>query len=112
MLGTNLSGAYLREAQLQGARMAAANLRGADLSHADLTGAILSGADLTGANLTETNLSGVTFPTDPYNGEILIMGQGEPGAAAFVSVCALYTIWPKGMTPPASDMETCEKFRH
>lgn len=69
MLGSDFSGARLRDANLingvyqfanfRGADMTGALLAGADLSKADLTGADLTGADLTGANLDEAILSGV-----------------------------------------------------
>ena len=49
----DLSGAYLRDANLRGA-----NLSGADLRDAYLSGANLSGADLRGANLSGAYLSG------------------------------------------------------
>ena len=65
--GTNLTDAYLREANLigadlTGANLFAVNLRGADLTRANLTNADLMGANLTGANLngawlTEANLT-------------------------------------------------------
>jgi hypothetical protein len=51
LLGADLRGANLREANLGGA-----DLRGADLSRANLGGADLRGADLSGTNLREVNL--------------------------------------------------------
>jgi uncharacterized protein YjbI with pentapeptide repeats len=61
--GANLSGAYLRGADLSGEDLRGAYLRGANLSGADLSGAYLSGANLSGAYLSgaylrEANLRG------------------------------------------------------
>ena len=49
--GADLTGAYLRGADLSGANLYDADLSGADLSGANLYGAYLRGADLSGANL-------------------------------------------------------------
>ena len=54
----NLSGAYLRGADLSGACLLEANLSGAYLSGADLSGAYLLEANLSGACLLEADLSG------------------------------------------------------
>jgi uncharacterized protein YjbI with pentapeptide repeats len=51
-LATNLSGAYLRRADLSGAYLIGIDLSGADLSGASLLNADLSGANLSGATLT------------------------------------------------------------
>jgi len=48
----DLSGAYLRGADLSGADLSGAYLRGAYLRGADLSGAYLRGADLSGADLS------------------------------------------------------------
>jgi hypothetical protein len=54
----NLSGATLLFADLSGAKLTRANLRGVDLTGADLSGrADLQGADLSGASLRGANLS-------------------------------------------------------
>jgi len=57
----NLSGAYLREADLRWANLREANLRGASLYGANLSEADLSGANLRRANLRDTNLSGANL---------------------------------------------------
>ena len=56
--GANLSGADLRGAYLSDADLSGANLRGAYLSGADLSGAYLRGADLSGADLRGAYLRG------------------------------------------------------
>ena len=53
----NLSGAYLRRADLSDAYLSGADLRRANLSGADLSGADLSDANLIGANLSDADLS-------------------------------------------------------
>jgi len=64
--GTDLHGAYLRDADLHGANLRGANLegaylRGANLEGANLRDADLRGADLRGANLYEANLRGANL---------------------------------------------------
>jgi uncharacterized protein YjbI with pentapeptide repeats len=54
---TDLSGAFLYQADLRGASLHGANLNSADLNEADLSGADLTGADLAGASLIGANLS-------------------------------------------------------
>jgi hypothetical protein len=56
--GANLIDASLTDANLSGANLSDADLSGANLSDADLTGANLSDADLRGADLSGANLSG------------------------------------------------------
>jgi uncharacterized protein YjbI with pentapeptide repeats len=58
LFNTDLSGAYLFEANLVGTDLSAADLRGADLREADLTAAGLTGANLRGADLREAKLVG------------------------------------------------------
>ncbi|WP_256986329.1 MULTISPECIES: pentapeptide repeat-containing protein [unclassified Rhodococcus (in: high G+C Gram-positive bacteria)] len=63
LIGADLTGARLTEANLIGTNLSYANFAGADLTradliNADLTGANLTEANLTGANLTEANLTG------------------------------------------------------
>ena len=57
----NLEGANLSYANLTGANLEGANLEGANLTGANLSGANLSYADLRGANLFNANLNGVTW---------------------------------------------------
>ena len=56
----DLSGAYLREAELSMADLSGAYLREAELSLADLRGATLADADLNGTLLDRANLTKVT----------------------------------------------------
>ncbi len=63
----DLSGAYLKGADLRGVDLTGANLRGADLRKADLRGAYLAKTNLTsaqieGAILASTDLRGATMP--------------------------------------------------
>jgi hypothetical protein len=64
--GANLYGADLRGANLNGTHLSGADLRGANLngthlSGADLTGAYLIGANLTGADLARADLTGANL---------------------------------------------------
>ena len=66
-VGCDLSGAYLKGADLRGVDLTGANLRGADLRKADLRGAYLAKTNLTsaqieGAILASTDLRGATMP--------------------------------------------------
>ena len=64
--GTNLTDAYLREANLIGADLTGANLIDAYLMGANLTDANLTRANLTYANLTNADLTGVKgYPPEP-----------------------------------------------
>ena len=58
LIGANLEGANLRDADLIGANLEGANLIDADLIGANLEGADLIDADLRGANLEGANLRG------------------------------------------------------
>ena len=58
LIGTDLMGANLSEANLGGANLSEANLQDANLSGADLQDANLSGANLQDANLSEADLRG------------------------------------------------------
>ncbi len=55
--GANLSGAHLVLANLSGAYLNQASLSGTDLGGANLSSAVLIGADLSGAHLARANLS-------------------------------------------------------
>jgi hypothetical protein len=88
----DLSGAYLRradltEANLFGADLFGADLSGANLRGADLTEANLFGADLTGANLTGANLSGADLSRADLRGanltEANLFGADLSGADLF-----------------------------
>ena len=59
--GANLSGAYLRIANLRKADLNGANLSGAYLNDADLRNANLNGANLSGADLRGADLSDVKY---------------------------------------------------
>ncbi|NWF60182.1 MAG: pentapeptide repeat-containing protein [Fischerella sp.] len=59
--GSNLSGAYLGDANLTGVNFSNANLSGAYFGDANLTGANFSGANLSAANLGDANLSGANL---------------------------------------------------
>jgi hypothetical protein len=58
LVGLDMHGANLEEADLSGANLAGVNLEHANLSEANLTGADLSGANLAETNLIKANLSG------------------------------------------------------
>ena len=57
----DLSGTYLRNANLQCADLQDANLRNADLRNADLRGAYLRGSDLRDADLQDANGAGLAL---------------------------------------------------
>jgi len=61
LVGVDLRGANLRNADLGGATLWYANLGGANLSDAYLFNANLSGADLSGADLGDANMKGAYF---------------------------------------------------
>jgi hypothetical protein len=72
-VGTNLSGAALRDGHFAGAQLRRALLIGADLTDADLSGADLHNADLRmadlrGADLRGTNLAGTDLTDADLNG--------------------------------------------
>ena len=56
LIGANLSGSDLTDADLSIAYLIRANLSKVDLTNADLSGAVLSEANLQGANLKDTDL--------------------------------------------------------
>ncbi len=58
LVGADLRGASLQDAQLQGADLQGARMQGADLQGANLENARLRGASLQGANLQEVNFEG------------------------------------------------------
>ena len=87
----NLSGAYLRCANLRCASLNGANLKeayfnhanlsGADLSGADMTGAKLEHADITGADLRDSVLTGVNFNSaEPWKARLYASNESEEGA--------------------------------
>jgi len=61
----DLTGAYLRGADLTGADLTGAYLRGADLTGADLRGAYLRGAGLRGADLRGADRNGYKLKKTP-----------------------------------------------
>lgn len=61
LTSANLSGAFIRMAQMSGSNLTGASLEGSDLSHTDLSGVRLDGSNLHRANLTGANLSGSTL---------------------------------------------------
>ncbi len=61
LLGADLRGAHLREADLRGANLLGADLLGAHLREADLRGANLVGANLWGASLWGADLVGANL---------------------------------------------------
>ena len=72
--GANLTGAYLKDADLMSADLSDAYLSGADLSGANLSDADLSGAYLSGANLKEVKYNETTAffaLTCPEEGEFI-----------------------------------------
>jgi len=69
--GADLSGAYLRGADLGGADLGGAYLGGADLRGADLSGAYLGGADLRGAYLSGADLGGADLRGADLSGAYL-----------------------------------------
>ena len=92
--GADLSGAYLRNADLRGADLSGAylrnaNLRGADLSGADLSGAYLSGAYLRNANLRGAYLSGADLSGAYLSGAYL---SGADLSGAYLSGAYLLPI--------------------
>ena len=60
LIGTNLTNANLKHADLEGAKLFLANLDGADLTKANLEGANLLRANLRGANLEGAKLKDVS----------------------------------------------------
>ncbi|MBX3011224.1 MAG: transporter substrate-binding protein [Caldilineaceae bacterium] len=66
--GATLAKAKLRGADLSGADLLQVNLEGADLQNAKLLGSNLQGANLAGANLTGTDLSGANLTAADLTG--------------------------------------------
>jgi uncharacterized protein YjbI with pentapeptide repeats len=58
LVGVNLAGANLENADLEGAKLDRANLQGANLTRVNLEGATLTGANLAGAQLSYAQLAG------------------------------------------------------
>jgi hypothetical protein len=77
--GTDMSGAYLRYAQLDGADLRSKNLTGAYLFGANLVGADLSDAVLIGANLIGANLAGAVVSGANFS-ETHLIGANLLGA--------------------------------
>lgn len=65
-----LMGANLRGADLSNANLGWANLEGADLTGADLSDANLGGAKLDGADLTDANLAHARIRTGVSRGDL------------------------------------------
>ena len=91
--GANLTGINLRSANLLGADLRGANLKKADLSKANLTGAHLEGADLRKADIRGTNF---------LRAELL-------GAKLEAAIYNFVTRWPEGFDPKKSGAKLCEK---
>ena len=77
--GTDMSGSYLRYAQLDGADLRSTNLMGAYLFGANLVGADLSDAVLIGANLIGANLAGAVVSGANFS-EAHLIGANLLGA--------------------------------
>ena len=78
LVGVDLSGTNLYQANLSGANLYQANLSGANLREANLSGANLREANLSGANLYQANLSKAYLIDVIYNKD---------------------TVWPFGFDP-------------
>lgn len=83
---TDLSGAYMVDAQFVDADLSGADLAGANLSGADLMGANLSGANLEGAIFNGADLAGVNLQKALYNVRPTQVRNALEGPTA----------WPKG----------------
>jgi uncharacterized protein YjbI with pentapeptide repeats len=95
LVGVQLGGSWLRNADLRGAILSHGNLRKCELVLANLSGSNLDHADLREANLENADLSEASLKAADLGGAKLI------GANLRQSKASSETRWPKGIFPAA-----------